>query len=242
MAKTPKTPKAAKAKKPKKAGRAAQILQAYRIARKSDPKLPLILWGVFALGAVGGFLLMFVAFRSGSIIFPIIFGVLTGTLVTLIVFGRRAQSSAIAQIEGKPGAAASVLGMLRRGWKTDPMIAFNKHQDIVTRLVGPPGIVLIGEGNPTRVRSLLIAERKKHERVASEVPIHEVIVGDGPDLVPLRKLTRHVTKLGKSLKGNAMTDVLQRLKALDSQRGAIPMPKGPVPTSMKGMRGNLKGR
>jgi hypothetical protein len=242
MAKPAKSPKTPKAKKPKKAGRAAQILQAYRIARKSDPKLPLILWGVFALGALGGFLVMYLVFRDGNIIFPIIFGLLTGTLITLIVFGRRAQNSAIAQIEGKPGAAASVLGMLRRGWKTDPMVAFNKHQDIVTRLVGPPGIVLIGEGNPNRVKSLLISERKKHERVASEVPIHEVIVGDGPGEVPLRKLTRHVTKLGKSLKGNAMTDLLQRLKALDAQRGAIPMPKGPVPTSMKGMRGNMRGR
>ncbi len=39
-----------------------------------------------------------------------------------------------------------------------------------------------------------------------------------------------------------MTDVLQRIKALDATRGTIPMPKGPVPTSMKGQRGNLRGR
>jgi hypothetical protein len=39
-----------------------------------------------------------------------------------------------------------------------------------------------------------------------------------------------------------ITDILARLKALDSQRSNIPLPKGPVPTSMKGMRGNLRGR
>jgi len=39
-----------------------------------------------------------------------------------------------------------------------------------------------------------------------------------------------------------MTDILNRLKALDAQRSPIPMPKGPMPTSMKGMRGNLRGR
>jgi hypothetical protein len=43
-----------------------------------------------------------------------------------------------------------------------------------------------------------------------------------------------------------MTDVLARLKALDAQRGTLPMPKGPVPTSqrsaMRGMRQNLRGR
>ena len=75
--------------------------------------------------------------------------------------------------------------MLRRGWKTDPAIAVTKQQDVVTRVVGPPGIVLIGEGNPNRLRPLLAAERRKHERVASETPIHEVLVGHDPGQVPL---------------------------------------------------------
>jgi hypothetical protein len=39
-----------------------------------------------------------------------------------------------------------------------------------------------------------------------------------------------------------MTDLLYRLKALDANRSNIPLPKGPVPTSMKGHRGNLRGR
>jgi hypothetical protein len=39
-----------------------------------------------------------------------------------------------------------------------------------------------------------------------------------------------------------ITDILYRLKALDAQRGTLPMPKGPVPTSMKGQRGNMRGR
>jgi hypothetical protein len=39
-----------------------------------------------------------------------------------------------------------------------------------------------------------------------------------------------------------MTDILNRLKALDATRSSIPLPKGPVPTSMKGLRGNLRGR
>ena len=32
------------------------------------------------------------------------------------------------------------------------------------------------------------------------------------------------------------------LDVLDAQRSLMPIPKGPVPTSMKGMRGNLRGR
>ena len=49
-------------------------------------------------------------------------------------------------------------------------------------------------------------------------------------------------KLGRQVKPAEMTDLLPRLKALDAQRGNMPLPKGPVPTSMKGMRGNLRGR
>ncbi len=114
----------------------------------------------------------------------------------------------------------------------------NKQQDLVTRVVGPPGIVLIGEGNPNRLRPMLAAERRKHERVASETPIHELLVGNGEGQVPLPKLTKRVTKLGKELKPAQMTDVLARIKALDANRSSIPMPKGPIPTSMKGMRGS----
>ena len=158
------------------------------------------------------------------------------------MFGRRAQKAAYTQMEGQPGAAAAALRMLRRGWKTDPTIAFTKQQDILHRVVGPPGIVLIGDGNPNRLRQLMATERKKHERVAAEMPIHEVWCGNGEGQVPLPKLVRHVQKLGRQVKPAEMTDVLNRLKALDAQRSLMPIPKGPVPTSMKGMRGNLRGR
>jgi hypothetical protein len=39
-----------------------------------------------------------------------------------------------------------------------------------------------------------------------------------------------------------MTGVLARLKALDATRSNIPLPKGPMPTSLKGARQNMRGR
>lgn len=228
-------------KDPSKPSRISQIVQSYQITKKSDPRIGLILLGTFLLAAAGGFAAIYLAL-GGGYVFPSIFAFLIGTLAVLIIFGRRAQAAALAAIDGQPGAAAAALGMLRRGWKTDPAIAFTKQQDVVHRLVGPPGIVLIGEGNPNRLKPLMSAERRKHERVAAETPIHEVYVGNAPGEVPLRKLVRHVTKLGRDLKPAAMTDVLARLKALDANRSSIPMPKGPVPTSMKGARGNMRGR
>jgi hypothetical protein len=223
-----------------KPGRIKQIAQSYQMTKKADPRIGLILLGVFLLAGLGGFALMLLALQN--LVVPIIFGVLLGTLAVMIVFGRRAQRAALAQIEGQPGAAAAALGLLRRGWKTDPAIGFTKQQDVVHRLVGPPGIVLIGEGNPNRLKPLMSAERRKHERVVSETPITEVFVGDGPGEVPLQKLVRHVSKLPRALKPAAMTDVLARLKALDANRSNIPLPKGPIPTSMKGARQNMRGR
>jgi hypothetical protein len=228
-------------KDPAKPGRIKQILQSYQMTKKADPRIGLVLLGTFLLAAVAGFALMLLVLR-GSLVFPIVFGVLIGTLAVMIVFGRRAQRAALAQIEGQPGAAAAALGLLRRGWQTDPAIGFTKQQDVVHRLVGPPGIVLIGEGNPNRLRPLMASERRKHERVVAETTISELIVGNGPDEVPLGKLVRRVSKLPRTLKPAQMTDVLARLKALDANRSNIPLPKGPIPTSMKGARQNMRGR
>jgi uncharacterized membrane protein YeaQ/YmgE (transglycosylase-associated protein family) len=230
----------AKTEDPAKQSRRQQLVASYRMTKEQDPKIGLVLGGTFLLVAAVVFVVLY--FVQPSLVFAILIGVLAGILAALIVFGRRAQKAMYAQIEGQPGAAAAVLGSLRKGWKTDPAIAFNRNQDLVHRVVGPPGIVLVGEGNPNRLRSLLANERRKHERVVAETPVHEVIVGDGPGQVPVNKLTRHVSKMRRELKPAEMTDVLARLRALDANRSNIPLPKGPVPTSMKGMRGNLRGR
>ncbi len=225
--------------------RRGQILQTYQMAKRSDPRLGWIVLGTFVVGAALGFVLMWLLPGSGvlSLVISIVAALLIGVLCALLVFGRRAQKAAYTQMEGQPAAAAGALQMLRRGWKVDPVVGFTKQQDVVHRVVGPPGIVLVAEGSsPSRVRQLLATERKKHERVAYEVPIHEVVCGRGEGEVPLPKLVRHVQKLGRSVKPAEMTDILQRLKALDAQRGKLPLPKGPIPTSMKGMRSQQRGR
>ena len=72
------------------------------------------------------------------------------------------------------------------------------------------------------------------------IPAGPVLNGEGQ--VPLPKLVRHVQKLGRKVKPAEMTDILNRLKALDATRSNIPLPKGPMPTSMKGLRQNMRGR
>jgi len=223
-----------------KPGRIKQMIQAYRVTKQGDPRIGLILLGTFVFSAAVGTAL-FSLIPPSFLVFDIITGVLVGLLGTLIVFGRRAQKSQIKQIEGQPGAALAVLGMLRRGWKVDQMVAFNKQQDIVHRVVGPPGIVLVGEGNAVRLRGLLNSEVRRHQRVAAETPVRQIVVGYAEDEVPLGRLARHITKMKRQVKPAEMTDLLARLKAIDASRPNIPVPKGPVPTSMKGMRGQMRG-
>jgi hypothetical protein len=235
MAKKDKSAKAAKN------GRMKQIAASYRMTKQSDPKIGLVLLGWFLLAAAVAFGVLWLV--PGHWALDLVGALLLGVLAALIVFGRRAQRAGFRQIEGQPGAAAAALGMLRRGWKVEPAVGFNRNQDIVHRVVGPPGIVLVGEGNPNRLRSLLADQRRRHERVASEVPIHEVVVGDSEGAVPLPKLVRHVQKLGRKVKPAEITDVLARLRALDATRSNIPLPKGPMPTNVRGARQqNLRGR
>jgi hypothetical protein len=234
----------AKETDPDKMNRRQQFVQTYRMAKKSDRAIGWWVLGTFLLVGGLGFLVFWLLPGEGVFGY-IIAGVgafMFGLLGAMIVFGRRAQKAAYGQMEGQPGAAAAALRMLRRGWKSDVAIAFTKQQDVVHRVVGPPGIVLVGEGNPHRLRQLMTSERRKHERVAAEVPIHEVICGREEGQVPLPKLARRIQKLGRQVKPAEMTDILNRLKALDAQRSAIPLPKGPIPTNMKGMRGNMRGR
>jgi hypothetical protein len=228
-------------KTPGKTGRIAQMRQVYRMTKQSDRWIGLILLGVL-IGVTLASFLVFSFLPPPWFWVDLLTSFMFGLLGALIVFSRRATKAQMSQIKGKPGAALAALSVLRRGWRTDQMIAFNRHQDVVHRLVGRPGIILIGEGHSGRLKQLLSTERVRHQRVVSEVPIHLVVVGDGEGQVPLDKLVKHVSKLKKELKPADLTEVLSRLKAIDATRSQVPLPKGPVPTSMKGLRGNLRGR
>jgi hypothetical protein len=224
---------------PKKKGRLRQIAQAYRITKEHDKYIGLILLGWFLV--VGGIVGALAWWLLGPI-FGITMGILNGLLAVLIVFGRRAERATYASVDGQLGAAAGALQMLRRGWSVKPAVAFTKNQDVVHRVLGMPGIILVGEGNPARIRNLLAVERKKHARVAPEVPIHDVVVGTGAGCVPLPKLIKHIRKLPRAIRPGDMTELISRLRALDAMRPQTPLPRGPVPTSMKGSRKLMQGR
>ena len=230
-----------KAKKPKGQGRIAQLRQSWTMTRKVDPKMPLIV-AAWAVGIALVTFLVFGVLLPSYLPIAIILSIFAGMLAGLIVFGRRAERGAYAQIEGQPGAAAAVLDSLKRGYKTDTAIAFTKQQDLVHRVVGPAGITLVGEGQGNRLKQLLASEKRRHERIQADVALSTVVVGRGEGEVPLPDLRKRITKQKRALKPAEMTDVLSRLRALDANRPPVGLPKGPLPTSMKGMRGQMRGR
>src|SRR3546814_1716132 len=108
------------------------------MARKGDTRIVLWMLGPFLLGLAVGFGIFWILPGSGvlGLVLSVVGGLLIGFLAMMIIFGRRAQAAAFNQMNGQPGAAAAALGMLRRGWKTEPAVGFTKQQDVVHRVVG----------------------------------------------------------------------------------------------------------
>ncbi|MCT9079153.1 DUF4191 domain-containing protein [Streptomyces fulvoviolaceus] len=220
-------------------GRLKQIALTYKMTRRADKKIGLVLAAV-GIGIFGVFLA--IGFLIGHPIYLGILGLLLAFLGTAIIFGRRAERAAFGQMEGQPGAAAAVLDNIGRGWTTTPAVAMNRSQDVVHRAVGKAGIVLVAEGNPNRVKSLLAAEKRKMNRIVADVPVHDLLVGAGEDQIELKKLRTTMLKLPRVLNGPQVTATNDRLRAMGDLMSNMPLPKGPMPKGMRMPKGGPKTR
>ncbi|MFT3889254.1 MAG: DUF4191 domain-containing protein [Arachnia sp.] len=218
-------------------GRWRQMVETYKMTAKDDKHL---VWMT-----VAGVLVPFVAFLILGFVLnsPIIWGLLglsVGALVAMLIFAWRARRAVYTRYEGKAGSAEVALQMLPKGWISTPVITATRQLDAVHRTLGPGGLILIGEGEPSRLKQLLASEKKKHEQVAYGVTVTVVQMGKGAGQVPLDQLTKHLKKLPKQLTPAKITEVNQRLRALDAMRPKAPIPKGPIST--KGARAAMRGR
>jgi len=212
--------------KPKlpRGARIKQIRTAFRVTRKNDPKLVPLVAAAF-LGPFALFLI--IGFVTGYPIYMGFLGFLVALVVTAFVFGRRVQATAYSQVEGQLGAAAAILQNMRGDWRVTPAVGFTREQDLVHRVVGRPGIVLVAEGAPQRSRSLVVTEKKKLARFIGDTPVYDVLVGDGEGQISLRGLEKHFLKLPRNIKGKQVNDLDKRLKAIGG--ASLPIPKGPMP-------------
>jgi len=212
---------------PEKQSQLAVLKDAYKLVRKESPTG--IIYSILSFVVVLAAGIIF----GNSIGHPIYLGFISlplAFLVAFFLFTRFANSAAFASIEGQLGAGASVLMSIRRGFVTTPAVNVSRNQDMVHRVSGKAGIILVGEGSQA-VRSLLQDERRKMERFLSGVPVTEVIVGDGPGQVSIRKLQKHLKKLPKKLSTAQLREVRARVRSVGGLN--IPMPKGPMPTNVR---------
>lgn len=208
--------------------RRAQLLEAFNLQRREDKALlPLMISAVVVITTV----VFGVGFLFGDQWFALPLGVILGALAAMLIFGRRVQRNVFAKAEGQPGAAAWALENMRGGWKVTPAVAGTTQLDAVHRVIGRPGVVLVAEGAPHRLKPLLAQEKKRVSRLVGDTPIYDVTVGNGEGQVPLAKLPRHLTKLPRNITAAQIDGLESKLAILSTRAAAIP--KGPLPQGAK---------
>jgi hypothetical protein len=124
---------------------------------------------------------------------------------------------------------------MRGNWRVTPAVGFTREQDLVHRVVGLPGIILVGEGNPGRTRGLIGNEKKRLARFIGDTPVYDVMVGDGEGQIPLKGVQRHLMKLPRNIKPAKVNELDRKLKAMPA---GLPIPKGAMPTRVP--RGKMR--
>jgi hypothetical protein len=163
-------------------------------------------------------------------------GVLIALLAVLLVLNLRSNEAMMNAIEGQPGAATQILSALRGNWRVkEQPIAFTVNNDFVHLVLGPPGVVLIGEGD--RVKPLLSEQKRRLSKVIGSAPLYDVVVGNEEGQVPIRKLRNHLIRLPKNLAGKEINALDRALTALTARPQ---MPKGGIPKEFRPPRGSMR--
>jgi hypothetical protein len=231
----------AKEKKPrdpnKTPGIFAQFKDGVEFLRKEDPKAVPLAIVVGILTAVGITVIgsLVSSFAYLAILLWLVLGVVTGYLAALLVISRKANTAVYVKFANEPGRVSIAVGSLtRRTYKgTNQPVAINpRTKDMIFRVVGPAGVVLMGEGSPTSTKSMLDEERRKIQRAVNGVTVHTLYCSQGAGGVPLRQLEKDVRKMKRTMNRAEINAVQNRLSALDT-RSMLPIPKGIDPMKIR---------
>jgi len=218
----------AKAPEPEKLsffGRIKQIGMVFAFTAKRDKLfVPLVVLAVVLAAAITTVLV----FVLGPIF--IVVGIMLAALAVVIVLNLRANKAMLAEAENQPGASASIVENMRGDWRVTPAIASTTQFDMVHLVIGRSGIVLLGEGAPSRVKALIGQERRRLSKVIGSAEMRDFIVGKGEGEVPIQKLRATLVKLPRTLTGKDVNALDKRIKALTARPQ---MPKGAIPKNMR---------
>jgi hypothetical protein len=210
--------------------RLKQIGQVFAFTAKQDKWfVPLLVAAVLiplALTAVT------VLLGFGYVWVPI--GVMLALLAALIVLNLRSNAAMMNAAEGQPGAAASIMENMRGDWRVRPAASSTTQFDMVHIVIGRPGVILLGEGQPQRVRTLMGQEKRRLSKVIGNAPLYDYMIGTGDGQLSIRKLRTTVMKLPRNLTGKDVNALDKRLAALMARPQ---MPKGAIPKNMRPSKG-----
>ena len=227
--------------KDKKPGRLSQFKQVYRLAHDHNKLITLLIIGSILAGTGLG---IGVGFLVPPLWLWIILGTMSGTLLGIFIMGKFAEAGAFSQMRGKQGAIGAVMKTARRSWLMDeqPIAIDPRTQSIVYRSTGKGGVILISEGSPGACAKLLNKEKKRHERVLPNVPVHTFQGGEGKHQIPMNKIVKTIHTVPKNLKKAEVLAIRKRLTALGTATGQPPIPKGVDPHRMRPDRKAMRGR
>jgi hypothetical protein len=226
----------AKAQEPEKVGffgRFKQIGMVFSFTAKRDKKfVPFV-----AVAAGVPIIAVIVAVILGASVIWIPIGIMAGLIGTMILLNLRSQKAMMAEAEGQPGAAASIIETMRGDWRVSPAVASTTQFDMVHLVIGRPGVILIGEGNPSRVKGLIAQEKRRLVKVIGNADLRDFQIGNGEGQIPLNKLRTTLMKLPRTVTGKDVNALDKRLTALSARPQ---MPKGAIPKNMRPPKGAFK--
>nr|NLD40151.1 DUF4191 domain-containing protein [Actinomycetales bacterium] len=229
-----------KPKKQKKRRWYHNFADAFKLVAKHEKWVPWAIFGSITLAIAAG---ITIGWFFDQAVYGGIMGLLVGSLAGMVILSVRTRKVSYRQIEDQPGASFAVLDQIKRGWsiEQEPVQVNPRTQDLVFRMVGRPGVVLVSEGPSNRVARLLSDERKRIQRVIPQtVPVIFLESGNGEGQVPLLKLEGRVKGLKKALTNEEVAAVSKRLRSLGTM--SLPIPKGIDPMRARPDRKGMRGR
>ena len=217
--------------------RLRQIGMVFSFTAKRDKLfVPLVIVAVLLPLVAGTLLVTF----GGTWIWLVV-GVMAALVLAMAVLSVRSNKAMMIEAENQPGAAASIVENMRGDWRVTPGLASTTQMDFVHLIIGKPGVILLGEGNPSRVRGLLGQEKRRLSKVIGSAELHDFTIGHDEGQVPIAKLRVTLMKLPRTLSGKEVNALDLRLKALSARPQ---MPKGAIPKNMrpKGAFRAMRGR
>jgi Domain of unknown function (DUF4191) len=225
----------AKAQQPEKVGfigRVKQIWMVFTFTAKRD-KLFIPLVAAATLIAIALTTVMVIVWSW--LFLPV--GLMLILLGVLIVLNLRANRAMMNEAEGQPGAAASIVENMRGDFRVTPALASTTQMDFVHLVICRGGVILLGEGNPSRVRSLISQERKRLAKVIGSAEMRDFMIGNEEGEVPIRKLRMTLMRLPRTLGPKDVNALDKRLKALSARPQ---LPKGAIPKNMRPSKGAFR--